>query len=396
MSVAAAGSADAFWSHFNEEITLLQGSIIGATQASDLIVLKDKLVEMQVYSTDSGLYLANYDVKRAQEILETTSKYIKEKEQQVQPRQKFTFKSKALVFGRQQAKREGRKNKAVDTKDENAKNSQQSINSTTSDTLFVVEDLKAGEVITLTAEKIGMVNGVMRALLIKNCAGATIFARCVLGAARIENCDACSIFLGPCSTSVYLDSITRGSIFICCHQLRIHKSAGVQLYVRVNGHPIIEDCTSMGFAPYKVVYAGLQADLTMAGLVDAACWDNVIDFRWHRATQSPNWHIIEERRRTVYQRVASTSEGGSETLWGEEVCDNVYDEEGGGGSAGASAGAGAGAGAQLGLLSSRLATGASAPSNDTAMPPPAPDATDAAANDDTNANANDDDSEDEM
>ena len=154
----------------------------------------------------------------------------------------------------------------------------------------------------------------------------------------------------------------------------------------------------MGFAPYKVVYAGLQADLTMAGLVDAACWDNVIDFRWHRATQSPNWHIIEERRRTVYQRVASTSEGGSETVWGEEVCDNVYDEEGGGGSAGASAGAGAGAGAgaQLSLLSSRLATGASAPSNDTVMPPPAPDATDAAANDDTNANANDDDSEDEM
>ena len=156
----------------------------------------------------------------------------------------------------------------------------------------------------------------------------------------------------------------------------------------------------MGFAPYKVVYADLQTDLATAGLIDAACWDNVIDFSWHRATQSPNWHIIEEGRRTVYQRVAAATSGG-ETVWGE-ACDYNHDvseeEEGGASGINIRSAAGAGAGAQQGLPSSRLATtGASAPSNNTVtMPPPAPSATDVAANDDTNANANDDDSEDEM
>ena len=143
--------------------------------------------------------------------------------------------------------------------------------------------------------------------------GTTIFARCVLGAVRIEHCEDCRIFLGPCSTSVYLDSITRGCIFITSHQLRIHKCVGLHLYVKVNGHPIIEDCKEMCFAPYRVAYAGFGQDLKSAKLEDAKCWDNVVDFRWHRTTLSPNWRVLDAKERTVYE-VVKGKEG--ETVWG--------------------------------------------------------------------------------
>ena len=34
-----------------------------------------------------------------------------------------------------------------------------------------------------------------------------------------------------------------------------------------------------------------------AKLDQARCWDNVVDFRWHRTTKSPNWHILAEKDR---------------------------------------------------------------------------------------------------
>ena len=73
----------------------------------------------------------------------------------------------------------------------------------------------------------------------------------------------------------------------------------------------------MGFAPYRVVYPQLEADLAATGLAEAKCWDNVIDFRWHRSTQSPNWAVLAPEERAVYEVVRSSS-GDGDTVWGEE------------------------------------------------------------------------------
>jgi hypothetical protein len=35
-------------------------------------------------------------------------------------------------------------------------------------------------------------------------------------------------------------------------------------------------------------------------LTEAICWDNVVDFRWHRSTPSPHWHIIPPQDRTQF------------------------------------------------------------------------------------------------
>jgi hypothetical protein len=31
--------------------------------------------------------------------------------------------------------------------------------------------------------------------------------------------------------------------------------------------------------------------------VGASSWDNVVDFRWHKSTHSPCWHVIPDDRR---------------------------------------------------------------------------------------------------
>ncbi len=135
------------------------------------------------------------------------------------------------------------------------------------------------------------------------------FRTSLLGSVRIENATDCSIYLGPCCTSVYLENAQRCTLYIACHQLRIHKSNGCSLYVKVNGHPIIEDCDAMGFAPYAYSFQGIDADMQAAGLEAAHCWDNIVDFRWHRTTQSPNWHLIQEQSRLphcIYPDCAAT------------------------------------------------------------------------------------------
>ena len=43
-----------------------------------------------------------------------------------------------------------------------------------------------------------------------------------------------------------------------------------------------------------------------SNLTEAKCWDNVVDFRWHRTTPSPPWHMIapSERANSIVDAVA--------------------------------------------------------------------------------------------
>jgi hypothetical protein len=95
---------------------------------------------------------------------------------------------------------------------------------------------------------------------------ATVLAHSpsLLGSVRIEGNVNCDIHLGACCTSVYLESVHNCKIFIASHQLRIHTCSDCQLYVRVQSHPIVEDCRNMGFAPYSFQYATLEEDIVVS------------------------------------------------------------------------------------------------------------------------------------
>lgn len=118
-----------------------------------------------------------------------------------------------------------------------------------------------------------------------------------IGSVRIETISDCIVFLGPCATSVYLEGAKNCTIFLACHQLRIHNCENCNLYVRAASHPIIEDCIEMGFAPYTLSYIGMEDDISSCGLQNADHWSDVVDFKWHKSIASPNWRIIREDER---------------------------------------------------------------------------------------------------
>ena len=73
--------------------------------------------------------------------------------------------------------------------------------------------------------------------------------------------------------------------------MRIHSTHSSQIYLRVASRPIVEDCSAVSFAPWQpLTYEGSEAHLQAAQLdSDTGLWSQVQDFKWLRATPSPNW-----------------------------------------------------------------------------------------------------------
>ncbi|PIA33347.1 hypothetical protein AQUCO_04100042v1 [Aquilegia coerulea] len=120
----------------------------------------------------------------------------------------------------------------------------------------------------------------------------------------------CRVFVGPIMGSVLIEQVEDCLFMLASHQIRIHHAKKTDFYLRVRSRPIIEDSNGVRFAPYLLVYDGIESDLKECSLYeDTGNWGNVDDFRWLRAVQSPNWSILPEGERsgTVYISKSETS-----------------------------------------------------------------------------------------
>ncbi|KAL7131544.1 hypothetical protein ABFS83_12G010300 [Erythranthe nasuta] len=99
----------------------------------------------------------------------------------------------------------------------------------------------------------------------------------------------CKVYVGVVMGSVLIEG-AEGCVFVLgAHQIRIHNVKNCDFYLRVRSRPIIEDCSGVRFSPYCLSYKGIEKDLTDADLGEEnGNWENVDDFRWLRALQSPN------------------------------------------------------------------------------------------------------------
>lgn len=243
----------------------------------------------------SSSELAPYDIKRSQEMYDTLLKDIKALEEKHAPKKKFAF-SKAAKASAQAA--------APIPAATPAAGSETPPSSSAASTKAVIPLPPGSHVIADNVDQTIVLPcsptkdlDIACQLLIRRNTNTTIHLPWYCGSVRLEDNRDCRIVLGPCATSVYLEGQHNCTIFIASHQLRIHNSHGCRLYVRCASHPIIEDCSDMGFAPYNLLYANVDADADKAGLAQAQSWDNVVDFRWHKAEASPNWFVISESER---------------------------------------------------------------------------------------------------
>ncbi|CAA7401676.1 unnamed protein product [Spirodela intermedia] len=112
---------------------------------------------------------------------------------------------------------------------------------------------------------------------------------------RLKNCH---VFVGPVLGSVLIEEVEGCVFMLASHQIRIHQARATDFYLRVRSRPIIEDSSSVRFAPYMLTYEGLEGELKDSGLAEeTGNWANVDDFRWLRAIQSPNWCVLPEEER---------------------------------------------------------------------------------------------------
>ena len=174
-----------------------------------------------------------------------------------------------------------------------------------------------------------VVGGDLRLLGLTDC---IVLIPAPLRALRVDRLTRCVVLAGPVGGSLLLHDCSHVTLAVASRQVRLHRSAHCDLYLRPSSRPIIEHCSSLRLAPCGVTYpawrshlaaTGLQAALERAEQPLAAAaaaaavaayhnppssaataaaggtcgpplplWRCVDDFGWLRAQASPNWAAL--------------------------------------------------------------------------------------------------------
>ena len=99
------------------------------------------------------------------------------------------------------------------------------------------------------------------------------------------------ILCGHVDGAVHLTNVSESIIVVASRQFRMHDSRKCDVYLLTSSRPIIEDCSSIRFAPMPEVFMA-EDDRRIDNR-----WSLVDDFKWLRSDPSPNWSIFEEPQR---------------------------------------------------------------------------------------------------
>lgn len=99
------------------------------------------------------------------------------------------------------------------------------------------------------------------------------------------------IICGHVSGAAHLTNIKNTTVVVACRQFRMHDSSNCHVYLLATSRPIIEDCSTIRFAPLPEAYM-TEKDREVDNR-----WESVDDFKWLRNEASPNWSVLEEERR---------------------------------------------------------------------------------------------------
>ncbi|CAM9667462.1 unnamed protein product, partial [Ascophyllum nodosum] len=114
----------------------------------------------------------------------------------------------------------------------------------------------------------------------------------VLGALRVRRLTSSRVVCGAVKGPIYVEGCKDCVMLFAGRQLRVHDSQDVDLYVLVSSGPVIEDCRGLRFAPWRAQNPQHRQQLQANN-----AWEEVKDFKWHRAQKSPNWEVIAEAER---------------------------------------------------------------------------------------------------
>ncbi|KAG2436793.1 hypothetical protein HXX76_006317 [Chlamydomonas incerta] len=125
-----------------------------------------------------------------------------------------------------------------------------------------------------------------------------------LRALRAAGLRGCTVVAGPVTGACFMDDVRDCTLALATYQVRIHRAHSTDLFLRVRSKPIIEHSAGIRVAPWPALLPGPAAELRLAELLgrhmlgeETGCWQQVEDFGWIKAVQSPNWCVMPEEGR---------------------------------------------------------------------------------------------------
>ncbi|XP_071540475.1 tubulin-specific chaperone C-like [Panulirus ornatus] len=291
---AVSESADYFHETFQQMKNDIERKVdeAGSVSKEQLVIYFDDIVrdmqQMQQFLNESSMFLASFQIKKAQEEMKDLNDIVQDKLQELQPKKKFGFGKKKIT-----EKSEKAKDTKKDTTDSSSMMTSNSLEDLIEKHFFGFKDM-ANQ--TLTKSPSELEN---RQLNLQNLLDCKILALGNPSTLQVDSLQNCTIIVGPTSRSVFIKDCTDCTFVVACQQVRIHDTKDTQFYLHVTGAAIIENCQNVQFAPYTLHYPELEDHYSQSGLdLNTNHWNKIDDFHWlNENEESPNWAVIPEYER---------------------------------------------------------------------------------------------------
>lgn len=110
--------------------------------------------------------------------------------------------------------------------------------------------------------------------IIKDLTKCTVCVYDWVGKAEIQNCNHCTIRIGPISSVCKISNCENCFMSIACSELQISSSSFLTLFVFTENDPQITQCKDLRFAPYNIQYSGQEQCFSQSEL-------NPYKDKWH-------------------------------------------------------------------------------------------------------------------
>ncbi|ETV82082.1 hypothetical protein, variant 1 [Aphanomyces astaci] len=123
----------------------------------------------------------------------------------------------------------------------------------------------------------GTING--QQFLIEDCRGTNVFVLDQCTSVQIDECHGCTIFIGPCTASLFVRNCSNSTLVCLVQQFRARDCVDMDIALFSTTAPIIESSAKLRIRPFASAYIGLQHQLDAAKFnVWNNKWSEIFDF----------------------------------------------------------------------------------------------------------------------
>eukprot|EP00930_Biecheleria_cincta_P046729 TRINITY_DN32266_c0_g1_i1.p1 TRINITY_DN32266_c0_g1~~TRINITY_DN32266_c0_g1_i1.p1 ORF type:complete len:371 (-),score=60.15 TRINITY_DN32266_c0_g1_i1:251-1363(-) len=294
-----------------ESVRDVLSSLAGGDQvheALDALLARHHVVEADF--TRHAHLLPPYDVQKYRSSLKTLASDIAARREQLAPRKKFSFKRRA-----QPANNATEATGPVDGY--KAAEIPAEVSSSSKTGAFngeLIEGLKGSCV------KVGPGELQGRDVSLRDLEDCRVVLLDQVGALHVHRLQRCEIVIAAVSSSALMHHCHECIFTFAAKQLRLHDSDQVVLHLHTRSSPIIEHCKNIMFAPFDLVWPGLEELLqkaSLGSLGEDGPWSDVQDFNWLKRQASPNWCLVPTELRRASRSFGAVADA-METLAASE------------------------------------------------------------------------------